>query len=67
MDSAGLCDICGKAGTLYTCGLCGRRVCQLCITVGGICKHCAGGRNIEADEKLVEDVVLREKGIKRRL
>ncbi len=63
MDSMGICDICGKPDSLYTCKLCGRRVCREHITVGGVCKQCAGGRSIQADEKRVKDRVLKEKGL----
>jgi len=67
MDLTGLCDICGKAATVYTCGLCGRRVCRGCITLGGVCKRCAGGRSIKADSKLVRDRVLGDRGLDRRI
>ncbi len=62
MDVAVLCDICGKTGFSYTCSLCGKRVCNRCITVGGVCKVCAGGKNIRSDE-IVLDKVLGDKGI----
>jgi hypothetical protein len=29
-DIPGLCDICGRPGTVYTCHLCGRLVCERC-------------------------------------
>ncbi|MDD5111223.1 MAG: orotate phosphoribosyltransferase [Candidatus Altiarchaeota archaeon] len=45
MDATGLCDNCGKSGRLYTCMLCGRRVCADCIDAGKrACKNCKGGR-----------------------
>lgn len=67
MDLSGLCDICGKTGPLYSCSLCGKRVCMNCVTVGGACKACAGGARVSHDEKLVKDRVLKEKGIDSRL
>jgi len=41
----GLCDICGKvSATLFTCSLCGKRVCGNCYDPKkGICKICLGG------------------------
>ncbi|MBD3389259.1 MAG: hypothetical protein GF416_09200 [Candidatus Altiarchaeales archaeon] len=67
MESTGLCDICGKAGAMYTCSLCGKRVCQLCVTVGGVCKYCVGGKSISEDEKIVRERVLKEKGLDPRI
>jgi hypothetical protein len=61
MDSAGLCDICGKVTAGFTCSLCGRRVCRNDITVRGACKLCAGD-SAEYDKRLV-DKVLKEKGL----
>ncbi|MCU0850927.1 MAG: orotate phosphoribosyltransferase [Candidatus Thermoplasmatota archaeon] len=29
-DIVGLCDICGRPGSMYTCQLCGRSVCERC-------------------------------------
>jgi hypothetical protein len=61
MDAAGLCDICGKLASGFTCILCGKRVCRDCVTVRGACRRCAGD-NAEYDRRLV-DKVLREKGL----
>ncbi|MBN2599151.1 MAG: orotate phosphoribosyltransferase [Candidatus Thermoplasmatota archaeon] len=30
-DVVGLCSICGRPGTMYTCQLCGRLVCERCF------------------------------------
>ena len=47
MELAGLCDICGMAGKLNTCILCGRRVCGRCyLAEKRVCVACAGGRAI---------------------
>ena len=40
----GICDICGNAGRLHSCMLCGRRVCLACYAGDkGVCKICLGG------------------------
>ena len=62
MDSAGLCDVCGKVASGFSCKLCGKRVCRNCVTVSGTCKPCAGGYNIRLDEDVVRRV-LNEKGL----
>ena len=46
MSGVGLCDICGKQGILYSCSLCGKRVCGDCVSVRGVCKTCLSGRQI---------------------
>jgi hypothetical protein len=61
METAGLCDICGKASSGFTCSLCGRRVCKDDITVRGVCRRCAGD-HAEYDKRLV-DKILKEKGL----
>jgi len=43
----GLCDICGKVGRLTSCGLCGKRVCDNCNTIKGICCTCLGGGKVD--------------------
>jgi hypothetical protein len=45
MDSAGPCEICGNVGTsLYTCAICGKRVCRTCfLAEKSVCVRCAGG------------------------
>lgn len=57
----GLCDICRKRA-VFTCVLCGKRVCRDCVTVSGACKACAGGFNIEQDKKFVDNI-LKGKGL----
>ena len=47
MDSAGMCDLCGKALSKYSCSLCGKRVCGNCVTVRGVCKACLGGTQMD--------------------
>jgi len=54
MASTALCDICGTAPALYSCMLCGRRVCGNCITVRGACKDCIGGRKMDESKKAEE-------------
>ncbi|MFH1835394.1 MAG: orotate phosphoribosyltransferase [Methanobacteriota archaeon] len=49
MTSPAICDSCGKSGTLYSCMLCGRRVCGDCLTVRGVCKDCISGRKVSDD------------------
>ena len=40
-DLLGLCSICGKPETMFTCHLCGRLVCANCFdNQHGICTHC---------------------------
>ena len=46
MNITGVCDICGRAGALSTCALCGARACAKCIR-GGVCKRCRGGKTGE--------------------
>ncbi|NJD77583.1 MAG: orotate phosphoribosyltransferase [Candidatus Methanoperedens sp.] len=48
MESMGVCSICGRAGKLYTCMLCGRTVCSRCITREGVCTSCSHGRAYSA-------------------
>lgn len=62
MDITGICDICAKAGACFTCVLCGKRICKDCITLGGACKTCAGGKSIQADSSRVNNI-LRDKGL----
>ena len=62
MDVAGLCDLCGRPVATFSCQLCGKRMCQRCMTVGGVCKACTDGRDIRAETEIV-DRMLREKGI----
>ena len=50
MELKGLCNICGKAGLLYSCSLCGRMVCNDCITLQGACKSCIRGRTMSIDD-----------------
>ena len=50
MEVSGLCNVCGKAGMLFPCNMCGRRVCTDCITVKGVCKQCIGGRTMSIEE-----------------
>jgi len=45
MDLMGLCNICGKPGTMFTCHLCGRLVCSNCFDSSqGICNNCKMGK-----------------------
>jgi len=45
MDLTGLCDICGRPGKLFTCMLCGKRVCIACFALNrGLCKNCLSGK-----------------------
>jgi hypothetical protein len=62
MDVLGLCDICSKAGASFSCILCGKRVCNDCITIRGTCRRCSDGFTSEQDKKLVGKV-LQEKGL----
>ncbi|TRZ90822.1 MAG: orotate phosphoribosyltransferase [Methanosarcinales archaeon] len=48
MEVAGICSICGRPGNLETCMLCGRPVCQRCITAEGVCTICTHGRHYSA-------------------
>ncbi|MBM4241371.1 MAG: orotate phosphoribosyltransferase [Euryarchaeota archaeon] len=41
MEVRGLCNICGKAGKMHTCILCGNIVCKDCYDFSlGVCKLC---------------------------
>ncbi|HEX54536.1 MAG: orotate phosphoribosyltransferase [Candidatus Altiarchaeales archaeon] len=41
----GLCDICSNPGVLYTCSICGKRVCHRCyVSEKGVCILCLRGR-----------------------
>ncbi|MGF7118016.1 orotate phosphoribosyltransferase [Methanobacterium oryzae] len=41
MEVKGICNICGKAGKMYTCSLCGNIVCRDCYDlVNRVCKPC---------------------------
>ncbi|RLI95802.1 MAG: hypothetical protein DRO92_01035 [Candidatus Altiarchaeales archaeon] len=43
--NTGLCDICKKVAILYTCPLCGRRVCSEHFDIRrGVCVECIRGR-----------------------
>ncbi|KYK29102.1 orotate phosphoribosyltransferase [Thermoplasmatales archaeon SG8-52-1] len=45
MDLMGLCNICGKPGTMFTCHICGRLVCSNCFdNAQGICNNCKMGK-----------------------
>ncbi|HOO54380.1 MAG TPA: hypothetical protein PLY09_07170 [Methanothrix sp.] len=45
MELMGICNICGRAGKLFTCRLCGRLVCARCFDPAvGVCRQCSGGR-----------------------
>ena len=66
MDSAGLCDECGRVENLFSCGLCGARVCTGCVTVQGICKKCVGGRKVDGDKARITGI-LAEKGLRAKL
>ncbi len=47
----GLCDICGKADVVYTCPMCGKRVCTEHFNdVKGVCNVCLQGRFIDKKE-----------------
>ncbi|MCX6694863.1 MAG: orotate phosphoribosyltransferase [Candidatus Altiarchaeota archaeon] len=50
MEATGVCSICGKAGILYPCSMCGARACRDCITLRGVCKPCMGGRTMTIDD-----------------
>jgi len=50
MELNGVCSLCGKAGLLYTCSLCGRLVCKDDITLRGVCKACMGGRTMSMED-----------------
>ncbi len=44
----GICDICGRVSRLYTCILCGRRVCSRCyLPDKGVCMTCPRGRQVK--------------------
>ncbi|HHI30476.1 orotate phosphoribosyltransferase [Methanosarcinales archaeon ex4572_44] len=43
----GVCAICGNVGVLHTCPLCGRMVCDRCLTQRGACVECSRGRIIK--------------------
>jgi hypothetical protein len=66
MDVTTPCDLCASRLSTYTCKLCGKRICDNCVTVQGYCKQCAGTTNIELDEKLVNKV-LESKGMDKRI
>jgi len=56
MEPAGLCDICGKAGYLSSCVLCGKRVCQRCVDpMKGVCIACKRGTNIDLSGEGIKD------------
>ncbi|MDO9044161.1 MAG: orotate phosphoribosyltransferase [Methanobacteriaceae archaeon] len=41
MQVVGICSLCGKAGRMNTCSLCGAIVCSDCYyTPKGVCKSC---------------------------
>jgi hypothetical protein len=41
LEVTGICNICGKAGKMHTCSLCGNIVCKSCYDAEkGICKSC---------------------------
>ncbi|MFH1788084.1 MAG: orotate phosphoribosyltransferase [Candidatus Altiarchaeota archaeon] len=46
MEGVAPCSICEKPGVLYTCSLCGRRVCGNCVSVRGVCRDCLTGRKM---------------------
>ena len=47
----GICDICGDAGRLHSCMLCGRRVCLACYAGDkGVCKICLRGMKYKGME-----------------
>ncbi|MGB3943317.1 MAG: hypothetical protein WBK88_00810 [Methanothrix sp.] len=52
MELLGICAICGRAGKLFTCRLCGRLFCAECSGRGsGICIQCGGGRRSGASSR----------------
>ncbi|MGC9310189.1 MAG: orotate phosphoribosyltransferase [Candidatus Aenigmatarchaeota archaeon] len=51
MREKGMCSICWRVDTMYTCSLCGRNVCMNCIDLpSGLCKQCLRGRQLEAEK-----------------
>jgi len=42
LEIIGICSVCGKAGKMHGCPLCGSIVCKSCYDVSkGMCKRCA--------------------------
>ncbi|HIH69189.1 hypothetical protein [Methermicoccus shengliensis] len=39
-----LCDVCRARVAQSTCPMCGRRVCMVCMSEGGVCVLCLAGR-----------------------
>ena len=66
----GLCDVCGAAGALFTCTLCGKRVCSQHFHAG-VCSECRKGRMLKGQEKqgsaVESDAAERLKKLKKRL
>ncbi|MFH1447809.1 MAG: orotate phosphoribosyltransferase [Candidatus Micrarchaeota archaeon] len=47
MEVAGLCDVCGKLTPMFSCSLCGARVCPACFDLNNrVCKNCEKGRKL---------------------
>jgi len=46
-EMAGVCAICGRAGRLFTCSLCGSLACEMHYDpVSGMCSNCRRGRRM---------------------
>jgi len=46
-ETYGVCMICGRAGKVYSCSLCGSLVCELHFDpVSGLCVNCKRGRRM---------------------
>ncbi|MFQ6135842.1 MAG: orotate phosphoribosyltransferase [Candidatus Hydrothermarchaeales archaeon] len=47
---SGICSVCGRVSTLYTCSVCGKSVCGMhYIAEKGICNLCGRGIKFKGD------------------
>ncbi|WP_231916335.1 hypothetical protein [Methanobacterium congolense] len=56
VEVTGICSICGRAGKMYTCSLCGAIVCGNCYDMErGICKPCRGRGKFPTKEDITKE------------